>query len=102
MDDASKYNTKLYWELLKDIFHSKTSNELPPIKYTDCNGKDSDIDKIDILNKYFCSFFNISITSKSLPKLFLQCDGTLNDIVIEEYKLPDIMSVLPVNEAIGP
>ena len=106
IDDASKNNNKLYWKLLKDVFHTKPGNELPPIKYTDSNGKDSiafsDIDKIEILNEYFSSISNISNTGKSVPEMFLQCDDSLEDIIIEEYEVIDIISVLLVNKAIGP
>ena len=34
--------------------------------------------------------------------MFLQCDDSLNDIVIEENEVTDIISVLPVNKAIRP
>lgn len=34
--------------------------------------------------------------------MLLQCDDTLNDIVIKEYDVTDIISVMPVNKAIGP
>ena len=34
--------------------------------------------------------------------MFLLCDDTLNDIVIEAYEVTDIISVMSVNKAIGP
>lgn len=68
---VAKTNNRIFLKLLKDVFHSKRSNESPPMKCTYCNGKDSiafsDTDKIDILNKYLYFISNISITTKSLP-----------------------------------
>ena len=29
--DANKNNQKLYWKLLKDTFHTKSTTEIPPI-----------------------------------------------------------------------
>ena len=49
-----------------------------------------------MLNKYFSSISNILTTGKVLPELYLQCDETL------EFEVTDIISVLPVNKAIGP
>lgn len=41
-------------------------------------------------------------TGKVLLELYLQCDDTLDNIFIEEFEVTDIISVLPVNRAIGP
>lgn len=104
MDNGSKNNNRIFLKLLKDVFHSKRSNESPPMKCTYCNGKDSiafsDTDKFDILNKYLYFISNISITTKSLPDFFFKLDDTVNDILIEEYEVIDIISVLLVNKAI--
>ena len=37
--DASKYNHRLYWTLLKDVFNNRIANDIPP--HTDSNGKNS-------------------------------------------------------------
>ena len=77
IDDASKNNHKLNWKLLKDamcFFNNRTVNDIPPLSLTESNGKDStaftDIDKVEILNKYFCSISNISNPGKSLQEMF--------------------------------
>ena len=39
INDADNNNNKLYWKLLKEAFHIKPSNEIPPIL---CISKDND------------------------------------------------------------
>lgn len=106
IDDSSKSNYKLYWKLLQDVFQTKTTSEIPPLQYTDDKNNVktafSDVDKTEVLNKYFSSISNILTTGKVLPELYLQCDETLDNIFIEEFEVTDIISVLPVNKAIGP
>lgn len=107
IDDSSKSNNKLYWKLLKDVFQTKTASEIPPLQYTDDKNNVkiafTDVDKTEVLNKYFSSISNTCIltTGKVLPELYLQCDETLDNIFIEEFEVTDI-SILPVNKAIGP
>lgn len=64
----------------------------------------SEVDKTEVHNKYFSSISNILTTSKVLPDLHLhvQGDETLDNIVIEEFEVTEIISVYPVNKAIGP
>ena len=38
INNASKDNNKLYWKLVKDVFQTKLTNEIPPLKYTSANG----------------------------------------------------------------
>ena len=52
-------------EVAEGFFNNRTANDIPPIRYIDSNGKDctafSDIDKIEILNRYCCTMSNNSI-----------------------------------------
>jgi hypothetical protein len=106
INDASKDNNKLYWKLMKDVFQTKPSREIPPIRHTADNGDIkyifSDIEKIKALNEYFSSISNVDESGTNLPDNYLLCEETLSDIVIQEHEIYDIISILPVNKAVGP
>lgn len=106
LEDSSKNNNKLYWTLMKDSFNIKLSNEIPPIEiYNDKGGKKlaySDLDKIEALNSYFSSISTIDDSNETLPNMYNLCSSTFCKISIEEHEVSDIISILPVNKAIGP
>ena len=66
INDANKNNNKLYWKLLKDVFHTKPTMDLPPLQYTTHTGESkymfSDMGKINALNDYFSSIANVDFT----------------------------------------
>ena len=101
----SKNNHKLYWKLLKDVFNNRTANDIPPISHTDSNGKDctafSDIDKIEILNRFFVQFLTFQIPVNPYRKCLILIES-LADIVIEDSKVIDIISVLSINKLLRP
>jgi hypothetical protein len=37
-----------------------------------------------------------------LPEMYLHCHKTIDSITIEKYDVTDIISILPVNKAVGP
>lgn len=73
IDDSSKSNNKLYWKLLKDVFQTKTASEIPPLQYTDDKNNVkiafTDVDKTEVLNKYFSSISNILTTGKVFTRI---------------------------------
>ena len=99
-------NNKLYWKLLKDVFHTKPTMDLPPLQYTTHTGESkyifSDMGKINALNDYFSSIANVDDKDTNLPSYYSLCDETLSDIVIHESEIFDVISILPVNKAVGP
>ena len=82
---------------MKDTFHTNYNTEIPPIQYTNNKGTDSfafsDIDKIELLNNYFTSILTFDDNHKDLP---------IPNRVIQKHEVFDIISVIPVNKAIGP
>ena len=106
LKDASTNDNKLYWKLLKHFFNTKSSSELPPIQYTDSNGKDksafSDLEKIELLNNYFTSITRLDDNNQELPNIELKTNDFCPDIHIQEQEINDIISIIPVNKAIGP
>ena len=54
------------------------------------------------MNDYFSSIPNIDDDGVNLPDDYLLCDETLSDIVIQEQEFFYIISILPVNKAVGP
>ena len=106
LDDSSKDNNKLYWKLMKESFNIKLSNEIPQIQINNVNGvntlANSDTDKIEALNTYFSSISTIDDTNVTLPNMYSLCNNNLSNIIIEEQEISDIITILPVNKAIGP
>lgn len=91
---------------MKDSFHMKLSTELPPIQISNVNGTTkfvySDIGKIESLNTYFSSISSVDNKNAALPNMYSLCRETLCNIYINEQEVLDIISILPVNKAIGP
>lgn len=91
---------------MKDVFHTKSTTEIPPMHYTDNNGTDncafSDNDKIELLNTYLSSISNLYDNYKDLPVLQHKCTDNFSNLVIQEHEVFDILSVIPVNKAVGP
>jgi hypothetical protein len=82
--DSCTNNSKLYWKLLKETFSKNKSTELPPLQNVPANG-------------------DISLVFDNDEKVELAtlCENTFSQIVITEQDIVDIMSILPVNKAIG-
>ena len=104
--DASAKNSKLYWKLLKDIFKTKTKTEIPPLQESNDHGVAriiyNDTDKVEALNNYFVYVSSLLDNEPTLPDFRLLCNDILDNIVIGEQDIIDIISILPVNKAIGP
>ena len=104
--NASAKNSKLYWKLLKDIFKTKTKTEIPPLQEINDHGVAriiyNNTDKVEALNNYFASISSLLDDEPTLPDFRLLCNDILDDIVIGEQDIIDIISILPVNKAIGP
>ena len=73
INDANKNNNKLYWKLLKDVFHTKPTMDLQPLQYTTHTGESkyifSDMGKINALNDYFSSIANVDEKRYKFTKL---------------------------------
>lgn len=82
------------------------STELPPIQISNVNGTTkfvySDIGKIESLNTYFSSISSVDNKNAALRNMYSLCTVTLCNIYINEQEVLDIISILPVNKAIGP
>jgi hypothetical protein len=91
---------------MKDSFNMKLSNEIPPIQVNDDTGDNkvvySDSDKIEVLNAYFSSISDINDNNVTLPHMYSLCSDSLDNIVIEEQEITDIITILPVDKAVGP
>ena len=91
---------------MKESFNIKLSNEIPQIQINNVNGvntlANSDTDKIEALNTYFSSISTIDDTNVTLPNMYSLCNNNLSNIFIEEQEISDIITILPVNKAIGP
>ena len=61
-----------------------------------------DFDKIEELNTYFSSISFIDDSNETLINMYYMCYDTLCNITIDEQEVLEILSVLPVNKAIGP
>ena len=92
--------------MLKDVFRAKPTNDIPPLKYTTETGERiiafSDSDKVDLLNNYFSSVSNVDDSSQQLPQIDYTHHFSLSNVTIDEQDIKDILSILPVNKAIGP
>lgn len=103
--DASKNNQILYWKLMTGILHTNSTTEIPPMHYTDNNGTVnfafSVTDKIELLNTYFTSIFNLDDNNNEVPDLQPKCTDNFSNLVIQEHKVFDILSVIQVNKAVG-
>ena len=66
INDANKNNNKLCWKLLKDVFHTKPTMDLPPLQCTTHTGESkyifSDQGNINALNGYFVHPLQMLIT----------------------------------------
>jgi hypothetical protein len=91
---------------MKDSFNIKLSTEIPSIQIQDNNGTNkfaySDMDKIETLNTYFSSISYLDDSNETLPTLYSLCSNSLCNITINEQEIIDIISILPVNKAVGP
>ena len=91
---------------MKESFEIKLSNQPPPLQINDVNGVNmlafSDTDKIEALNTYFSSISTIDDTNVTLPYMYSLCNNNLSNIIIEEQEISDIITILPVNKAVGP
>ena len=54
------------------------------------------------MNTYFPSISTIDDTNVTLPNMHSLCNNNLSNIFIEEQEITDIITILPVNKAIGP
>ena len=104
--DSSKNNSKLYWKLLKNVFNVKSSSEIPPLQYSNDNGKPSlaysSSEKVEVLNSYFSSISFIDDSNAKLPDFYSLCNKSISDICILEQEVIDIISILQTNKAVGP
>lgn len=100
LTDNNINNTKLYWKILRDTFITKPLSEIPPLQYTDSNSF-SDVDKINSLNEYFASIACVDDDNSVLPQEIFMCDSIFDSMCINEQDIIDILSILPVNKAIG-
>jgi hypothetical protein len=91
---------------MKDSFNMKLSNEIPPIQINDNTGVNKVVysysEKIEVLNAYFSSIFNIDDNNVTLPHMYNLCSDCLDKITIEEQEVTDIITILPANKAVGP
>ena len=91
---------------MKESFNIKLSNDIPQIQIDNGNGvntlANSDTDKIEALNTYFSSISTIEDTNVTLPNMYNLCNNNLRNVNIEEQEILDIITILPVNKAIGP
>ena len=55
-----------------------------------------------LTNSYFSSISTIDDTYVTLPNMYSLCNNNLSNIFIEEQEISDIITILPVNKAIGP
>lgn len=62
----------------------------------------SDIDKVESLNNCFATLSSTHNNEPTLPRFILFCNKSFDKIVITEQDVIDIISMLPVNKAIGP
>ena len=90
---------------MKESFNIKLSNEIHPIQIYDDNGVNSlaysNSDKIEALNTYFSSISTIDDTNVTLPSKYSLCNNNLSNITLEKQEISDIITILPVNKAIG-
>ena len=104
--DSYLMESKAILEILKDTFHTKSTTDIPPIKYTNNKGTDSfafsDIDKIELLNNYFTSISSLDDNDKELPIMQPRCTVNFPNLVFQEQEVFDIISVILVNKAVGP
>ena len=61
----------------------------------------SDFDKIEALYAYFSSIFPIVDSNETLLNMYYMYNDTLCNITVDEQEVLDIISILPVNKAIG-
>lgn len=102
LTDNNINNTKLYWKVLRDTFKTKPLSDIPPLQYTDSySSAFSDVDKINALNEYFASIACIDDDNSVLPHEIFMCDNLFVNMCINEQEIIDILSILPVNKAIG-
>ena len=105
--DSNKNDVKLYWKLMKDLFKSKSSSSIPPLKTADENGTlsvvFSDKEKVEVLNKYFASISRMNETQTHLlPTVNIGNIPLLSNITITEEEVKDIIKIIPINKAVGP
>ena len=57
---------------------------------------------MDLLNNYFTSISSLDDNNKELPIMQPRCTVNFPNLVIQEQEVFDIISVIPVNKAVGP
>ena len=91
---------------MKELFDIKLSNDIPQIQINNAIGVNtlvnSGTDKIEALNTYFSSISTIDDTDVTLLNVYSLRNNNLSNIIIEEQETSDIITILPVNKAIGP
>lgn len=62
-----------------------------------------DTEKIELLNNYFTSLTFLEDSNHELPIIGgCRCNNSFSQIKVQEHQITDIISIIPVNKAVGP
>lgn len=105
LDELKSSNTKMYWKTIHMLLKTDcTRNELPPLRDPQNNNTFfyEPNEKVNILNKYFCSISTVSNDEKELPIFDDRCNNSITRITVTEQEVSDIIGTLNINKAVGP
>jgi hypothetical protein len=107
LEEASVNDPKLYWKTVKLLIkeNSNAFNSIPTL-LVDENGNEqhykTDAEKESCLNEYFILVSHIDTTSTQLPVFVQKSNNNIENFTITYQEIIDILSLLPVNKAVGP
>ncbi|OWF53445.1 RNA-directed DNA polymerase from transposon BS [Mizuhopecten yessoensis] len=103
IDTYNNTDPKSYWRLMRRLIkQSGQSQTIPPlINPTNLQTAADNIDKADILNKYFCSISDIDDTETHIPIFESRTAAVLESIVITNENVSDILKTLKLGKASG-
>ena len=95
-------NSKVFWKTSKQLLKlQKTSQSIPTLtlnnEYTE-----TDLQKVDMLNKYFASQSVVDYRNKTLPSPKPVLFDQLDTLEITPQTVKDVLNGLDVNKACGP
>ena len=95
-------NAKLFWKTFKQLLRlGKTTNNIPTFSLNN-EYAETDLQKANMLNKYFSSQSIVDDNNKSLPQSQTVLHDRLDVFEITPQSVKDVFDSLDVNKSCGP
>ena len=95
-----------YWKYLRNLVNTNKKSDSIPILKSIANNEDilynSDAEKAECLNHYFCSISNVDDSNCRLPIFASKTNCQLDSVVLTRNEIESMISTLCANKAAGP